>query len=749
VENSVMRSFFFLLIVIMVMGCAAKDPEPEPLITETTLVEAPPPEPAKERVAVTATRLNLRAEGTTASKVLHVLDNGEMLTVLARDNDWIRIQTDTGLEGWVAARYTRALDTIAPSTPSAPTAPEVPDQKPAEPSAAPPKTPEPTPTEPAIQSPPATTADTASSPAGDFSEKDAVAAYSRLRQIMADGDFQAFLNVIHDPPGPEEANAEEFAQLGGSLLEMMPDLANWKVRKFAREDDTALLVVRSDLSNPDNITLAPLFFFADEGQWKMQFDFPSETLPRQDPQADQANIAKALETNPALQLSGAPSAQPEPPAAPQSASPLPPPVAAVPSENGVAKGVMVINGEETELKFAYAYPESGFSDPDRMDTVAILSNMELDYEALSSWARRSELEDIGKLFCIELTINPDNQVISRRLRHHVFDGSPSGVSGSEVFEPQEAGQGIIAGQAYSTSEGEFFGVTYQYRAAFRAEIKEPVEPAESKQTAQASSYTITPPSKEDLTRVPRYMKDTAQPIFKTMDPRTLASGIKVVSNRNTAVFGFNTPEVVVYLPPFGNSAYAAVEFDDPRVVDGKSADVPFEVENGGYNEDTFSAEIRIIPEQGYDPLEFARVSGTGRIKYPLKVETQNFKPGETGSDVVFDGPFVTYTEKRDPDAPSSFTDVGPVRAYDATGGRLRKGDYYSTSIENNITRQTVTYRGNVTELQLDHPQQWVDIKFEYDLPPAAPKPESYSGRSATRPNPLVDTPGGKVVINLE
>ncbi|MGB5984495.1 MAG: SH3 domain-containing protein, partial [Desulfobacterales bacterium] len=553
-ENHTGKWIICSLIIVMGMGCASKEPTPEAPVMESIPAMAPRPEPEKEKVVVAASRLNLRSESTTKSQILHVLNQGEALSVLERSEGWIKVQTDTGMEGWVSARYTTATDTAAASTLDAAAPAIVPEQNPTKPPTVTEKRPK-SPAKKSAKASPKTT-DSTSAQTGTFTQEAAVAAYSRFRQALMDGDFEAFLDAIHDPPGPEEVDPQEFAQMKGFFLEMMPDPAAWEVLKFALKDDTALLVSRSDLDNPESITLNPLFFIAHNGKWKVKFDVSPETLPRQDPQTDQTNIVKALNTNPKLQLSGAATAQGTQTETSVTQSSSPPQVAAIPSQNGVAAGEMVINGEATKLKYAYAHPEAGFSDPDRMDTIAILSNMELDYEALSSWARRSELEDIGKLFCIELTINPDNQVISRRLRHHVFDGSPSGVSSSEVFEPQEAGQGIIAGQAYSRSEGEFFGITYQYRVAFKAEIKKPVEPAQTNQGTQAASYTITPPSKEDLTRVPRYMKDMAEPVFKTMDARSAVSWIKVVSNRNTAVIGFNTPEVVVYLPPFGNSAYA-------------------------------------------------------------------------------------------------------------------------------------------------------------------------------------------------
>lgn len=78
-----------------------------------------------------------------------------------------------------------------------------------------------------------------------------------------------------------------------------------------------------------------------------------------------------------------------------------------------------------------------------------------------------------------------------------------------------------------------------------------------------------------------------------------------MSGRGTALFGFNTPEVVLCLPQIGNSAYADVAFNDPELFDENGAVVPFELENGGYKGRTFSAEIRMTPPEGSEPVKFA------------------------------------------------------------------------------------------------------------------------------------------------
>ena len=708
--------------IFFTAGCAStvSKPEPEFPVETASSVKA---ESEQEMVTVTASRLNLRLDGTTQSRIIGVLRRGDTIAVLGRKSGWLNVQTGSGKQGWVAERYTHpeGLTPVGVLVQQSP---------------------------PPATAAPVTTPAEAPSQAGAFTQEDAIALYNRHHKALAEGDLKTYFSYTPDPPDAEEMNQaspEELAQLKDMLLEVTPDLTKCELLKFDGSEQAAILVVRSDLDSADSITLTPLKFVTVEGEWRVAPGLYFDTLPRQDPQADKAAIARALETNPELQLAAV-GADRKPSATGTPSAPLPPPDP-VPDEPGKVRGEMVINGESTALKYAYAFSEPSFFDKTKTDTVVILSNMALDEEGVANWAKRSELEDIGKLHCIELTINADNKVISRRLRHAVFDGSPSGVSGLEVYEPLQADKETIAGKAYSTKESDIFGVKYQYRASFRARLRQPGQKSAKSKPKDSTSFKITPPSREDLTRVPRYVKDAVEPVFESPSAQEVLKEIKIVSDRSTAMFGFNTPEVVLYLPQIGNSAYAEVVFDDPVLFDGNGAPVPFELENGGYNGRTFSAEIRLAPKEGDGLVEFAMIKGSGKIRYPLKVDTRIVKAGDAaakGPDVNLDGPFVTYTEPTTQAWSFSFSTNGPVRAYDASGRRLRQDGYSSSSWKNNVTHKTIAFRGNVAQFQMDTAGQWVEIEFNYELPPISPLPSSYSGRPSSRPADLADMPGGTV-----
>ena len=451
--SCLMRGMLWLLMALFVAGCAAQKPVPSPQASTVPVIvktETPKaPEPTTETAMVNASRLNLREDATTDSRVIEVLNKAEILTVLSRQGDWAAVKTVSGQQGWVAARFL--------SVPGA---------------------------APGAKGPTVRAAD-AGTPSqthtGFLSREDALALYGRFRKALAGGDFGAFLSVVYVPkkaagktaakdPG-EDITSESFAEMKDFVLELSPNPAVCRLLKFDSSNQAAIVVFQSDLKNTEYITLSAVMMAQAEDGWKVMPGSYDDTFPRKDPSSDKAAIAEKLKTNPELQLAAV-TAKIAAKAAPDTE----PPPEKVPAAAGEAEGELVVNGEATALKYAYAYEERGFFDKNKMDTVVILSNIALDDEGVNSWGRRAELEQAGKLRCVELTINADGQVISRKVRHSAFKASPSGVSSTEVFEPLATGEGIVAGKAYSTKEGEFFGVTFRYQASFRVQVRPSAKP---------------------------------------------------------------------------------------------------------------------------------------------------------------------------------------------------------------------------------------------------------------------------------
>jgi len=63
-------------------------------------------------VAVLSDGLNLRAEPSTGSAIVAVLDMDQQLILLEQGTGWYRVRTSDGVEGWVAAggRYTELVE---------------------------------------------------------------------------------------------------------------------------------------------------------------------------------------------------------------------------------------------------------------------------------------------------------------------------------------------------------------------------------------------------------------------------------------------------------------------------------------------------------------------------------------------------------------------------------------------------------------------------------------------------------------
>ena len=66
---------------------------------------SPSPTATPTTCMVTADALHLRACAGTHCTVLDWLEQGEELTILDTNNDWIQVQSQTGDTGWVKGKY--------------------------------------------------------------------------------------------------------------------------------------------------------------------------------------------------------------------------------------------------------------------------------------------------------------------------------------------------------------------------------------------------------------------------------------------------------------------------------------------------------------------------------------------------------------------------------------------------------------------------------------------------------------------
>ena len=239
------------------------------------------------------------------------------------------------------------------------------------------------------------------------------------------------------------------------------------------------------------------------------------------------------------------------------------------------------------------------------------------------------------------------------------------------------------------------------------------------------------PERGELQENPRHIEKAVEPSFAQLSAKQLQDQLKVISSRSFAVFGFNNPEVQIYLPHYDNSVYATVDFSPAKLFDAKGGEVPYERERGIYDHDTYSDELRFAPVEGKTPVVFSRAEGTVTLRYPVRIKTLSIKTGSpeiSGMTCTIDGPFVSLSAKENmlPEA-ASFTPIEQWRAYDASGHRLEKHPYEGFSMNQGVTTETYAYWGDVNEVRVDVVDEWAELEITYSLPSINPLPDDRIG----------------------
>ena len=92
---------------VTMSAAIAKTPPESPTAAQVVQnTPTPRPTPSRCTVATGAAqgRLNMRACAGTNCDVIEVLDEGEMLTILAA-GDWLQVKTDAGGTGYIYSKY--------------------------------------------------------------------------------------------------------------------------------------------------------------------------------------------------------------------------------------------------------------------------------------------------------------------------------------------------------------------------------------------------------------------------------------------------------------------------------------------------------------------------------------------------------------------------------------------------------------------------------------------------------------------
>lgn len=239
-------------------------------------------------------------------------------------------------------------------------------------------------------------------------------------------------------------------------------------------------------------------------------------------------------------------------------------------------------------------------------------------------------------------------------------------------------------------------------------------------------------SRQEIENARRYDKH-GDPKFSAVAPASLQKAIQVAAARSYAVFGYNTPSVVVKLPAADNSAYAVVEFKDAKPLGRDGKPLPHEIERGLYDAESHSTQIRFGPPSGgKDLVPLARATGRVAVTYPVEVRTTIVKAGSPEArklGISIDGPFVKYR----PDAlalpeAASFTGIEPLRAYDAEGRRLERYDGIQKSdFVDGVSTRTVAFWGPVASVRYDTAVRWSNLEIPFDVPAAPMRPAGREG----------------------
>ncbi|HJW08617.1 MAG TPA: hypothetical protein VJ483_03235 [Holophagaceae bacterium] len=241
------------------------------------------------------------------------------------------------------------------------------------------------------------------------------------------------------------------------------------------------------------------------------------------------------------------------------------------------------------------------------------------------------------------------------------------------------------------------------------------------------------PERKELTKTPRFVQGDVKPTFRKFTEAQARAEIKVVAARSYAMFGYNTPEVRCKLPRVSNSHYASIEFGQATLLDGAGKEVPFELEQGGYEETKFSDEIRFKKADSDAILSFAHAKGTVKVKFPLAVKTATAtkaQPGPKELAVKIDGPYVGYAAEGVELPDTHFTNLRPFRAYDAAGHRLEQHSNSETSYDDDgVYRWHTAFYGNVARVEMDTVEGWLEMDLPYDLKPAAMLPAGKEGEA--------------------
>ncbi len=129
-------------------------------------------------------------------------------------------------------------------------------------------------------------------------------------------------------------------------------------------------------------------------------------------------------------------------------------------------GQLRVGDQTVKLTQAYAYRTKGIFDPQKQDTVLVLTDRPLTDAQVRDRSGLSRLADEGKLYFLHQTISASGKMINFEIGHRGLKAPLSGFSTEHVFEGKSEGA-TISGKTYTRGQQDWFGTKYEYTATFR------------------------------------------------------------------------------------------------------------------------------------------------------------------------------------------------------------------------------------------------------------------------------------------
>ena len=295
-----------------------------------------------------------------------------------------------------------------------------------------------------------------------------------------------------------------------------------------------------------------------------------------------------------------------------------------------------------------------------------------------------------------------------------------------------AGRPLAIDESSSSGSDDELSMDYKAKSAIATiELFTPAQYISRSFEVLAMSEPEIPFNAESISvKASRYIPVGVALAEAAYDLAGLKAQTSVVAQREYALFDFNTPMVVVKLPHALNSAYAKLDFGEPKLIDANGKPLTYSPEEGGFSFDSFSNEFRFTEVKG----AIAYADGTVHINYPVKLRLVTLtpaKPSEGAVEARFHGGLVRINVEEDSMSDFSLPEyLTSVRAFDASGRQLKKLSYGGSTSVNGVNWQGYGFWGNVARLQVVVIDEWLPLDLPYHLPPAPELPKDQMG---TRP----------------